>query len=424
MAPRETSRLKSRPRSSGRTRHITVVGPGPYGLATAAHLRARHMPLRIFGEPMAGWHSHMPKGMFLKSSPLSSSIAAPEPGYEFADFRIAQGAEPPCELEPIAVSEFVQYGLWFQRHWAAELERTAVQRIDAATHGDFRIKLESGEEFDSPAVIVAAGVVPYAHVPAVFTHLLADGLASHTADHTDFSRFAGQHVAVVGAGQSALESAALLYESGALPTVVTRAPSISFGPPPRTRTLAQRSLRKRVMYPNSLLGTGWPLAACSHGPMAYRHLPAWARDHFLHTVLGPSGAWWLRHRIDGHLPVLCGRRVRAASLDRALGARLELVSADGTSESVLTDHVLIGTGYRVDIGRLTMLSPQLRRIVRTVSGAPLLSADLESSVPGLFFTGLTAAPTFGPLLRFVVGTGFAARHVCAALERRNAAVLG
>jgi len=424
VAPRETSRLRSRPRSSGRTRHITVVGSGPYGLATAAHLRARHIPLRVFGEPMAGWHSHMPKGMFLKSSPLSSSIAAPEPGFEFADFRIAQGGEPPSELEPIAVSEFVRYGLWFQRHWAADLEHTAVQRIDAATGGEFRITLESGEEFDSPAVVVAAGVVPYAHIPPVFTPLVADGLASHTADHSDFSRFAGRQVAIVGAGQSALESAALLHEAGALPTIVTRAPSISFGPPPRTRTLAQRSLRKRVMYPNSLLGTGWPLAACSHGPMAYRHLPVRARDHFLHTVLGPSGAWWLRHRIDGHLPVLCGRRVRSASLHGAHGARLEVVTADGTPESILADHVLIGTGYRVDIGRLTMLSPQLRRDVRTVSGAPSLSADLESSVPGLFFTGLTAAPTFGPLLRFVVGTGFAAGQVCAALERRQAAVFG
>lgn len=382
------------------------------------------MPLRIFGEPMAGWHSHMPNGMFLKSSPLSSSISAPEPGYEFADFRIARGAEPPCELEPIPVSEFVRYGLWFQQHWAADVERTTVRHIDAAAGGGFRVTLESGEEFDSPAVVVAAGVVPYAHVPGTFTGLLAAGRASHTADHTDFSQFAGQRVTVVGSGQSALESAALLHEAGALPTVVTRAPSIGFGPPPRTRTLAQRSLRKRLMYPNSLLGTGWPLAACSHGAAAYRHLPDRARAHFLHTVLGPSGAWWLRHRIDGHFPVLCGRRVRSASLDGALGAHLELVRADGTPEAIRTDHVLIGTGYRVDIGRLTMLSPRLRRDVLTVSGAPLLSADLESSVPGLFFTGLTAAPSFGPLLRFVVGTGFAARRVCAALERRNAAVFG
>jgi hypothetical protein len=65
----------------------------------------------------------------------------------------------------------------------------------------------------------------------------------------------------------------------------------------------------------------------------------------------------------------------------------------------------------VDVDRLELLAPELRREVETFHGAPGLSSGFESSVPGLFFTGLAAAPTFGPVLRFVAGTGFAARRL-------------
>ncbi|KJY35623.1 hypothetical protein VR45_13620, partial [Streptomyces sp. NRRL S-495] len=91
------------------------------------------------------------------------------------------------------------------------------------------------------------------------------------------------------------------------------------------------------------------------------------------------------------------------------GVRLGL---RGTTAELEVDHVLAATGYRVDVGRLDYLSAELRgTIERRNGGAPRLSAGFESSVPGLYFTGLSAADTFGPLMRFVCGTGFAARRI-------------
>ncbi|MFC7916300.1 FAD-dependent oxidoreductase [Streptomyces sp. NPDC057386] len=397
---------------------VVVVGAGPYGLATAAHLKARHVPFRVFGQPMDGWRSHMPGRMYLKSSPFSSSISAVVPGRRLEDFRAEEGRAPGGERDPVPLEEFVRYGLWFQQRTVPELEQVTVRRIDARPGGGFRVLLDDGEEFAGTAVVLAVGVVRFAHVPPELAPLTRDGLVSHTADHVDFGRFAGQDVAVVGAGQSALESAALLYEEGARPTLLARAAALAFGSPPRTDSPADRPLRERVRAPSALLGNGWPLVACSRAPAAYRHLPDRVRDRLLHTVLGPYGAWWLRERVDGRFPVRCGVRVVAAEPDGRGGVRLLLDAADGQAAELRADHVIAGTGYRVDLGRLDLLSPELRRRVVTAGGAPRLSAGFESSVPGLYFTGLAAAPTFGPLLRFVSGTGFAARRISAAATRQ------
>lgn len=133
-------------------------------------------------------------------------------------------------------------------------------------------------------------------------------------------------------------------------------------------------------------------------------------------VLGPLGAWWLRERVEGELPVLQGHRVTGA---RAEGAEIVLTIASGTgSRELAVDHVIAATGYRVHLGRLDFLAPELRDQVRCVGGWPHLTGSFESSVPGLFFISLTAAETFGPVMRFVCGAGFAARRVTRAVAAR------
>ncbi|MFE0252795.1 NAD(P)-binding domain-containing protein [Streptomyces sp. NPDC059010] len=399
---------------------VAVIGAGPYGLSVAAHLRARQVPYRIFGEPMEGWCSHMPREMYLKSSPFASSISAPASGHGLGDFRAEEGRPQGREREPVPLSEFVRYGLWFQRNCVPDLERTAVRHVDRSRAGRYRVTLDSGDEFTARSVVVATGVNPFAYIPRELTELRDDGLVSHTADHTDLSVFEGRHVIVVGGGQSALETSALLNEAGARPAVVART-SPSFGPPPEADRAQDRPLHARLLWPEAAMGTGWPLVVCSRGPSAIRHLPARIRAHLLRTVLGPSGAWWLRERVQGRVPVLSGRSLHSAARENG-GVRLSVRNPGGDVETLYADHVIAGTGYLVDVDRVELLSAEVRRAVRKsapeppqLAGAPQLSADFQSSVPGLYFAGLAAAPTFGPLLRFVCGTGFAARRISTAL---------
>jgi thioredoxin reductase len=119
--------------------------------------------------------------------------------------------------------------------------------------------------------------------------------------------------------------------------------------------------------------------------------------------------------VQGRFAVELGERVDSASLQDGRVV-LELLSGD-RSHSLTVDHVLASTGYRVAVSSLDFLERDLRTQIACEGTAPRLRATFESSVPGLYFAGLAAAPTFGPLMRFVAGTGFSARTISAAVAR-------
>jgi hypothetical protein len=148
------------------------------------------------------------------------------------------------------------------------------------------------------------------------------------------------------------------------------------------------------------------LYAISRYAAAFRHLPDRTRLYLVRKVLGPKGAWWLKDRVAGRIPVLSGQRIT--------GARVE----DRKAVLMTLFHVLAATGYRVDLEALGYLGTELRATLARTAGAPRLDASFQSSVPGLYFTGLPSAATFGPLLRFVCGTAFASPRVAAAVARR------
>ncbi|MEK2489823.1 NAD(P)-binding domain-containing protein [Kitasatospora purpeofusca] len=399
---------------------VAVVGAGPYGLAVAAHLTGRGLPPRVLGVPMESWRTRMPAGMFLKSLPRASSISDPAGRYRLADFRAASGLPPVGDRYAVPLDEFVRYGEWFQRARVPQVERAPVVGIERARDG-YRLMLDTGEVFAARAVVLAGGFPPYARIPEVLRPLVEAGLASHTADHADLAKFGGRRVAVIGAGQSALESATLLHEAGAEPVLVARTGQLLFGEPPDCDDPADRPWPVRLAKPGSPLGPGWSFTAFSRATGAFRALPDATRARLVRTVLGPAGGWWLRERLEGRFPVLTGHQLLAAERTGGDGGsdggdggvRLGLRgTTGGTTSELEVDHVLAATGYRVDVGRLDYLSPELRdAIERRNGGAPRLSAGFESSVPGLYFTGLSAADTFGPLMRFVCGTGFAARRI-------------
>jgi hypothetical protein len=83
--------------------------------------------------------------------------------------------------------------------------------------------------------------------------------------------------------------------------------------------------------------------------------------------------------------------------------------SDGSTRT--TDHVLLGTGYRIDVRRYPFLAQELASELDLDAGYPVLRAGLESSVAGLHFMGAPAAASFGPIMRFVVGSWYSAPAV-------------
>jgi hypothetical protein len=229
---------------------------------------------------------------------------------------------------------------------------------------------------------------------------------------------AGREVAVVGAGQSALESAVLLQEAGATVHLVARTNELCWAGPPSP---GPRTLTDRVRRPSAPLGAGWTHLLVTRYAQLFRHLPAAVRLEAVRRILGPFGAWWLHLRFADEIDVRLGRHVVGAE-ERGDGIELRLGGPDGP-ERLKVDPVLSATGYRVDVSALHFLSPELRGSMSTGAGSPALSATFESSVPGLFFTGLPAAASFGPMLRFVYGSKFAGAQISAGVARRARSIL-
>jgi thioredoxin reductase len=384
------------PRSSTKDT-VAIVGAGPYGLAAAAHLKRAGLDVVVFGEPMETWLRHMPDGMLLRSHAQASHIADPDGALGLDAFL---GARDLSFSGAIPLPTFVEYGLWFQREVAPDVDRRRVRGL--TTCGDeFDLTLEDGARFGAARVVVAAGIVPFAWRPTEFAGLPPD-YASHTSDHTDLARLADGPIVVVGGGQSALESAALLTEAGRSVELLIRGRSIRWLPAsgPRTRIPLASYAYDRIGIGG--LRSSWLFAS----PRLFSHLPESWRTASAEQAIGPAGADWLQARLE-LVPVTFGRFTKAVS---ARNGEVVLHLDDGSSRTAA--HVLLATGYRIDVRRYTFLSPELLQRIPTRGGAPLLRAGYEAArLPKLHFLGAAAAETFGPVNRFVSGTWAAARSV-------------
>ena len=210
---------------------------------------------------MAGWAEHMPIGMFLKSTARDSSIGSPHQQTGIGDWCDAAAVAPYDKdggETPIPIAEFIEYGKWFQEREVPELEQDHVTKVVRSGAG-FEVELASGERVRSATVLIAVGAAPFAYMPPELRTAQHDAewssrRISHSADHRDLSVFSGKSVAVIGAGQSGLETAVLLHEAGAQVHLVVRAPDIVWA---NTPSGADPSLLHKLRVPPSQLGDGW-----------------------------------------------------------------------------------------------------------------------------------------------------------------------
>jgi thioredoxin reductase len=388
---------------------VAIVGAGPYGLSLAAHLRKAGVSMRHFGLVMHQWRTAMPTGMFLKSQGFASNLSDPDAAHTLAAFCAATGRPYADYGLPVPLDTFVAYGQWFAGQLAGDIEETLVTSITAEP-GCFGLTLATGERATARRVVVAAGVEHFAWLPDELTGLPAD-ICTHASAHVDLSIFGGKRVVVLGAGQSALETAALLHEQGTDVQIVMREDRPVWNGPPLA---LDRPLRQRLREPEAGLGSGWGTWFYSRHPQLYRHLPEPTRIHRARTVLGPAGASWLRPRVEGQVPIRAGRELRWAK-GTTEGVTLGLAGPGGNHEELNTDHVIAATGYRPDLSRLTFVDGHLRADIQTVASTPVVGKDYQSSVPGLYFMGPGVAPTFGPVMRFVYGADHAARAMAPSL---------
>jgi len=396
---------------------VVIIGAGPYGLSIAAHLKAYGVDFRIFGHPMHTWRTHMPKGMHLKSEGFASSLSDPGSTFTLEAFCKEKSIPYSHTGLPVPLEVFSSYGIEFQKRFVPDLEQKQVESVSRTPDG-FRVQLESGSVVNSRRVVVASGLAKCEYIPQNLAGL-PDQFLTHSSRHHELGEFRGRKVAIIGAGASALDLAALLHEAGARVEVIARRAKIRFHDPPDG---TKPSLMKRLRNPVTGIGPGWQLYFYCNAPLLFRKLPQSLRLRKVRQVLGPAPCWFTKQKVVGKVPLHVGFNIVGAEVHNDQ-VQLRAADANGTERTIEAEHVIAATGYQVDLNRLAFLESDLQSAIDSVEGSPNLSSHFESSVPGLYFVGISAANTFGPMLRFAFGADFAAhrlsRHLAKSAKPRT-----
>ncbi|AQZ70477.1 FAD-dependent oxidoreductase [[Actinomadura] parvosata subsp. kistnae] len=347
---------------------ILIIGAGQSGLAAAhAALEQGLQPVLLeASDRAAGSWPRYYDSLALFSPARYSSL----PGMGF-------GGDPeryPCRDEVVA---------YLERYAAALIERgaelrtgTRVETVHAAGEpgkSAFLVRTSDGQELTAPAVIAASGSFDRPHRPPLPGLDTFAGPVLHVADYRSPASLPGEHVVVVGAGNSAVQVA---YELAAerRVTLASRAP---------IRFVEQRPLGRDLHFWFQVTGFDrLPLARADNPPAS---------------------------------PVLDDGRYRRALREgrytrRAMFIRLDgdhAVWPDGRSERV--DAVLLATGYRPNLPYLADLGAV------NAGGHPRQRHGLSLSHPGLGYLGLEWQRT--PSSNTLRGVGVDARRVVAALAR-------
>ncbi|MGO9763129.1 MAG: FAD-dependent oxidoreductase [Solirubrobacteraceae bacterium] len=383
---------------------VAVIGAGPHGLSAATHLRRAGVKAHVFGSPMGFWKT-MPEGMKLRSNLSATSMVETVGPLSLSAYAEASGAQIG---QPVELSDFIEYGSWVQRTAVPDLDERTVTALERAPAG-FSLELDDGTRVSARRVVIACGIAPFERIPAGFEQLPAERV-SHTAHHRDLGAFAGQRVAVVGGGQSAFESAALMRERGAAHVeVLVRRDAVVW-----LRGHGVKKILGRlgpIVYAPTDVGPLW-YSRLVERPDLFRHLPREAQDRIAARSIRPACSHFVRVRL-GEITISTGVEVRGAQAD---GGALRVSLSDGSAREV--DHLMFGTGYKVDVSRYAFLGEGILAGMRRVDGYPVLGRGLETSVAGLHMVGAPAAWSFGPINRFVSGSWYAGRAVAREIAGR------
>jgi FAD-dependent urate hydroxylase len=376
---------------------LLIVGAGPYGLATAALAKAHGISHLIFGKQMGLWRDHMPSGMVLRSD--TSWHFDPLGIHTYEAFLLASGrACTPDTL--ISRADFLEYADWYCREKEIQPDPRQIIKLQHRG-GHFIASLNDGHEVVAEKALLTIGYQYFLNLPQELTSKIPSGKYSHTFQWADFASLAGKTCLIIGGRQSAYESAALIAEQA-------KGVRVHVSHRKATPAFAQSNWD----FVNDLV------ASTLRDPSWYRNLSQKSKDEVA-TRFYKEGRLqlepWLESRVKHHA-IESHPESQVVSTMSTADDRLSVELSNG--KSLVVDHVILATGYKADVARIPFLdSETVLSKLQIQEGFPKLSPNLESSLPWLFFGGLTATRDFGLIFGFVKGAPVTASLVINRIKR-------
>jgi thioredoxin reductase len=376
-----------------------IIGAGPFGLAAAAYAQHLDINYLVVGKPMEFWLSNMPKDLILRST--CDWHLDPVGLHTIESYLQGRGLTAK-QVEPLSLELYLDYAGWFQQMKQFSLLSDHVVQLNRSDSG-FEATLENGAIIRARKVLLAVGFGYFKNLAPELREILPPGSFSHTCDLVDFTGFRGERCLIIGGRQSAYEWAALLQEAGAAEVHIShRHQTPEFMP--SDWSWVKQMVEEMETEP------GW-----------YRKLSVAQRER-LNQRFWMEGRLklepWLKARIC-HESIRIRPGSRVASCHELLdGAYSVTLDVGDREEQVEVSHVVLATGYRVDMAQVPFLARgNLFQMLKTRNGYPILDERFQSSVPGLFITSMPAVQDFGPFLAFTVSVGASARIIASAIKQ-------
>ncbi|MDX1501676.1 MAG: NAD(P)-binding domain-containing protein [Thermoanaerobaculia bacterium] len=364
---------------------VLIVGAGPYAFALADELWESGVEALVVGEPFATWHRHTLDTMELRSDPRASEIPSRAGRYRLR----WEGA--PDRGRRVPIGRFREYLRQVETEAPFPVHSDLVGRLERAD-GGFVAECAGGGRIGARWAVVATGPGRHLHLPPELARLPRERVL-HSWHTRETEALGGRRVLVVGGGQSGAEAVDRLRRENRVTWAVRRTP-LFFREPLRLPT---------PLFKTVVAATG-----------TYFRMPASAQRAL--------GSLCFRTTVTPDLR----RAWEAPEVSRVVAdaAALDLHPEGGGIVSRRTgeryDRVVAATGFRYSAAGLPFLSPELARALGD-DGPPRLTGEFETAAPGLFLAGGIAEGTFGPGMRFIIGSRHTARRLGAALARRSAA---
>lgn len=374
---------------------LLIIGAGPFGLAIAAQAAHAGIEHLIVGKPMEFWRKHMPKGMYLRSA--SDWHLDPQNQATIEKFLETQG-KTSHNAEPLSLNVYLAYVDWFMHQKNIHPLPVYIQRLNHSSDS-FAATTVAGDTIRARRVALAPGFKHFTNIPDELKRRLPAGRFLHTCEFTDFSDSEGQRYLIIGGRQSAFEWAALLVESGATAVHLSHrheSPSFAEADWSWVNALVDNMVKDPAWFRN--------LSPQEKDAVAHR---LWAEGRL---KLEP----WLGPRLENHR-VHVWPRTEVLSSRESENGELEVELSNG--ETILVDHIILATGYKVNVAQLPVLaSGNILAKLKTRNGYPELDDHFESSIPGLFMTSMPATQDFGPFFGFTIAVRAAAELICERLR--------